>query len=46
MMNFYTGMMGGGNTFGLLGLITWLALIVFLVLGSIYFWQGINRKKK
>jgi len=39
----YGGMMGGGlgQTYGFL---TWLALIVFLVLGSLYFWKGINKK--
>jgi len=33
------------GTFSLLGSMTWIALIAFLVLGSIYFWQQINKKK-
>jgi len=33
------------NQVGLLGLITWIVLIVFLVLGGIYFWKEINRRK-
>ena len=33
-----------GN-FGAFGLLTWLALIIFLVLGSIYFWKEINKKR-
>ena len=45
MMNGITGMMGGGGAFsgGLLALLTWLALVAFLVLGAIYFWRGINK---
>jgi uncharacterized membrane protein len=43
MGNFY-GMMGGGS-WGFFGLLTWLALIVFLVLGSMFFWKEINRKR-
>lgn len=31
--------------FSLIGFFTWIALLVFLVLGSIYFWKEINRKK-
>ena len=38
----YANMMGG---FGLFGLTTWLLVITFLVLGSIYFWKGINKKR-
>ncbi len=37
-----------GNMMGSTGLfesLTWLALIVFLVLGSMYFWKEINRRK-
>ena len=46
MMGNYYGMMGaawGGWSF--FGLLTWLLLIVFLVLGILYFWKEINRKK-
>ena len=38
----------GANMMGAIGLygtITWIVLIVFLVLGSIYFWKEINKKK-
>jgi len=38
----YGNMMGGA---GVLGLLTWMALLAFLVLGSIYFWKEINKKK-
>ncbi len=37
----YGSMMGG---WGILGAITWTALIAFLVLGIIYFWKGIRKK--
>ncbi len=40
MMGYYSGMMA---SWGLLGIITWLALIVFLILGSVYFWKKINK---
>lgn len=46
MMSGITGMMGGGGAAfsgGLLALLTWLALVAFLVLGAIYFWRGINK---
>lgn len=42
MMWGYGNMMAG---WGFFGVITWLALIVFLILGSLYFWQEITRKK-
>ena len=42
MGNYYGNMMG---TWGLFGLLTWLAFVAFLVLGSVYFWKEINRKK-
>ena len=35
----------GLSAFGAFGLLTWLALIIFLVLGSIYFWKEINKKR-
>lgn len=38
----YGNMMGGA---GVLGLLTWLALLAFLILGSVYFWKEINKKK-
>lgn len=38
---YYSNMMGN---WGLFGILTWLAVIVFLVLGSIYFWKKINKK--
>jgi hypothetical protein len=42
----YSGynMMSGGGA-GLLGLLTWVLLVVFLALGSMYFWKNLNRKK-
>lgn len=36
------GMMG---SFGLFGSLTWLLAILFLILGCVYFWKEINRKK-
>lgn len=42
MMGNFGGMMGG---FGLFGSLTWLLLIIFLMLGIVYFWKEINRKK-
>lgn len=45
MFGYGYGMMGGGG-FGFFGLITWLLLIVFLILGIVYFYRGINGKKK
>ncbi len=42
MMGF--GMGPGMGVFGFLGLLTWLALIVFLVLGSIYFYKKLKSK--
>lgn len=41
MMGYYGGMMSG---WGILGGLTWLLLIVFLILGIAYFWKGINKK--
>jgi len=40
-MNGYNSMMTG---FNIVGLVTWLAMIVFLVLGSMYFWKEIKKK--
>lgn len=39
----YGGMMG--QSFGIFGSLTWIAVLVFLILGSIYFWKEIQRKK-
>ncbi|MBI3385718.1 hypothetical protein HY031_01390 [Candidatus Gottesmanbacteria bacterium] len=41
--NYYGGGMMG--TIGVWGSLTWLLVVVFLVLGIIYFWKEINRKK-
>ncbi len=38
----YSGNMMG--SFGSLGFLTWILLVVFLILGIIYFWKGINKK--
>ena len=38
----YSTMMGGA---GIFASVTWLLVVVFLVLGSVYFWKGINKKK-
>lgn len=46
MMGYYGygyNMMAG---WGFFGAITWLALIVFLFLGIVYFWREINNKKQ
>ncbi len=39
-------MMGGGLTGigSFLGLITWLVIMSYFILGSIYFWKEINKK--
>ncbi|GIW62916.1 MAG: hypothetical protein KatS3mg090_0742 [Patescibacteria group bacterium] len=46
-------MMGAGlnamtvpSIYGFLVFITWIAFIIFLILGSIYFWKNINKKNK
>lgn len=44
MGNWYGSMMGGGNQWGLLALVTWLVVLAFLILGSVYFWKEINKK--
>ena len=36
----YGGMMGSA---GIFGLITWIALIAFLILGAIFFWKQIQK---
>ena len=33
------------GSLGVYGVLTWLVLIVFLVLGSMYFWKGLHKKK-
>ena len=41
------GMMGGGyNPWSLLGLVTWLALLSFLITGTVFFWKQIKNQKK
>ena len=45
MGQMYSAMMGGGYGFGgLIGDLVGVSLVAFLVLGSIYFWRGINKK--
>ena len=41
----YYGMMGGGSSFGVFGWLTHLLGLVFLVLGSLFFWKGIKRNQ-
>lgn len=43
MGNFSGGMMG---TWGIFGLLTWVLLIIFLGLGSVYFWKEVHRKNR
>lgn len=49
MMGFSSGMAGYGNmmgnSYGVFGLLTWIGLLVFLTLGSIYFWKKLQKKK-
>jgi hypothetical protein len=40
------GVQRAGEDRGLLGLLTWLALLAYLILGSIYFWREIRKKQK
>lgn len=42
MMGYNGNMMAGWGVFGLL---TWIALLAFLILGAMYFWKEINRRK-
>ena len=44
MMGYGYGNMMGGSSFWGIGLLTWIASLVFLVLGSIFFWKGIQKK--
>ncbi len=39
------GMMGGLGVWSFFGLLTWVFLIAFLVLGIAYFWKEINKPK-
>lgn len=41
-MGYYGNMM---SSWGIYGLLTWILLIVFLILGIIYFWKEINKRK-
>lgn len=43
MMGYYGNNMM--SSWGVFGLITWIALLVFLILGSMFFWKEINRKR-
>ena len=43
MMGYGYGTMMGG--WGVFGLITWILVIIFLILGIAYFWKEINRRK-
>ncbi|KKQ24076.1 MAG: hypothetical protein US40_C0019G0002 [Candidatus Roizmanbacteria bacterium GW2011_GWC2_37_13] len=43
MGNFYGSMMNNG--WGLFGGLTWILITIFLILGIIYFWKGISKKK-
>lgn len=45
MMGLGMGMYSGPSVFGFLSFLTWLLAIIFLTLGSIYFWKEINKKK-
>ncbi len=45
MYGYYGGMMNGWGLMGTFGLLTWVALIAFLVLGIVYFWKEINKPK-
>lgn len=38
-------MSGGVGLMSTFGLLTWVALIAFLVLGIVYFWKEINKPK-
>lgn len=42
MMGYYGGGMGLGSLFGL---VTWIALLAFLILGAMYFWKELHRRK-
>ncbi len=35
-----------GSSWGIFGGLTWLLVVVFLILGVIYFWKGISRQNK
>lgn len=43
MMGYYGNNMMA--SWGVFGVITWIILVVFLVLGSMYFWKESNRRK-
>ena len=46
MMGNYYDMMGTGmGTWSFFGFFTWLLIIIFLVMGRLYFWKEINKKK-
>jgi len=39
----YYGIRSGIGFFNLFGFLTWLLLVIFLILGIIYFWQEIKK---
>jgi hypothetical protein len=43
IMGYGSGTMMGGS-FGAVGILIWLASLIFLVLGSVFFWRGIQKK--
>lgn len=46
MNNMWGNMMGWGwfGGFSFLSLLTWLLLLAFLILGSLYFWEQLKKK--
>jgi hypothetical protein len=41
MMGYYGSALAG---WGIFGALTWILLVIFLILGILYFWQGLNKK--
>ena len=35
-----------GGFFGFLGIATWIALFLFLVLGALFFWKGLTKRDR
>ena len=44
MMGYTRGNMMGGGLFGIFGVLTWLAFLIFSILGGVFFWKGIQKK--
>ena len=42
----YTNFPMYGYGYSLMGLVTWLLVITFLILGIAYFWKELNKKEK